>query len=701
MLSDYSLDTENFRDIMENAKNMAASIYPEWTDYNYHDPGITMLELLAWIKEGQQFFLDQIGDEHRKKYLKLLGTRQRHAVCARANVILSPVDEVFLQGTKLYARDVCFETEKRRYVTNMLLRACMQEREGKIEEKRRTGDLRRPLHIRMFDEQSQGGDCFYIVFRESLDSREVMGIYFSIAQMGETKRNPLTEALPYPMLTFEIEIGTAEGYQRVEIIEDDTMGFLQSGSIYFYTGKEMEKMAMDGVSGYFLRIRAVMCELDAPVVLDSLETNVVPVVQKDTWVTSRTGKAVRDGNGFRFSSDHFLDVAGRSEVYVEKDGVWHPVPVHEKSLDARQNVSCFRFQFDGLDGVEEVPVLLVSDSGNKNYRKRIADGNGFPHQEYELHSQNVVWEDLRILVRDLDSMGFVEWERVEDFGSSKPSDRHFMVDEEQKLLRFGDCIHGMAPEGDILLISFAETLGEQGNVKAGRINEISGIDKNHILVENPDEARGGRAMESISECFQRVRRELGRPDTAVTDEDYERYIKNTPGLMIEHCKVISMEETTGNKRKNMEQNTRHVVVKPGGGRDIKKLSDIYRKNILHYMEKYRLLGTRLVLSVPVYIVVELCIDLVLKPHYVQARKMVKDAVEEYFAKWQERLGGTMEYSELYGVLDMLEAVECVNELTIELKEGNARCSEDGSVILPPDGMLRLGHAAYMFTLSDE
>lgn len=66
MLSDYTLDTENFSEIMEEAKNMVISLYPEWTDFNYHDPGITMLELFSWFKEGQQYFLDQIGTEHKK-----------------------------------------------------------------------------------------------------------------------------------------------------------------------------------------------------------------------------------------------------------------------------------------------------------------------------------------------------------------------------------------------------------------------------------------------------------------------------------------------------------------------------------------------------------------------------------------------------------------------------------------------------------
>ena len=56
MLPDINLDNEYFDDILDNARNSIASIYPEWTDFNYHDPGMTMLEMFAWLKESQQYY---------------------------------------------------------------------------------------------------------------------------------------------------------------------------------------------------------------------------------------------------------------------------------------------------------------------------------------------------------------------------------------------------------------------------------------------------------------------------------------------------------------------------------------------------------------------------------------------------------------------------------------------------------------------
>ena len=49
MLPDIDLDNESFDDILENAKNSIVSSFPDWTDFNYHDPGVTMLEMIAFF----------------------------------------------------------------------------------------------------------------------------------------------------------------------------------------------------------------------------------------------------------------------------------------------------------------------------------------------------------------------------------------------------------------------------------------------------------------------------------------------------------------------------------------------------------------------------------------------------------------------------------------------------------------------------
>lgn len=52
MLAEINLDDENFEELVEEAKHMVASYYAGWTDFNYHDPGITLIELLPFSKKS-------------------------------------------------------------------------------------------------------------------------------------------------------------------------------------------------------------------------------------------------------------------------------------------------------------------------------------------------------------------------------------------------------------------------------------------------------------------------------------------------------------------------------------------------------------------------------------------------------------------------------------------------------------------------
>lgn len=70
MISLPKLDDQNYAEIVEAAKRRIPVIFPEWTDFNEHDPGITVIELFAWLKEMQQYTLDRIPDSTREAMLR-------------------------------------------------------------------------------------------------------------------------------------------------------------------------------------------------------------------------------------------------------------------------------------------------------------------------------------------------------------------------------------------------------------------------------------------------------------------------------------------------------------------------------------------------------------------------------------------------------------------------------------------------------
>src|ERR1041385_4562907 len=80
------LDDKTFEVLVEASTKLIPRYSPEWTDHNRHDPGITLIELFAWLTEMQQFYLDAIGPESYLKFLKLLGTKPAPAVAARTEI---------------------------------------------------------------------------------------------------------------------------------------------------------------------------------------------------------------------------------------------------------------------------------------------------------------------------------------------------------------------------------------------------------------------------------------------------------------------------------------------------------------------------------------------------------------------------------------------------------------------------------------
>lgn len=62
-----------FGDLMEMGLARLPGLAPDWTDYNAHDPGITLMELLAWVTEAQLYSLGRMRRDERAAYAALFG----------------------------------------------------------------------------------------------------------------------------------------------------------------------------------------------------------------------------------------------------------------------------------------------------------------------------------------------------------------------------------------------------------------------------------------------------------------------------------------------------------------------------------------------------------------------------------------------------------------------------------------------------
>jgi len=78
-----SLDTIAFDALVEEGRSLIPRYAPDWTDHNLHDPGITLLDLLAWAIDQQVYRIGFVGDAHLRAFAALLGVRPRPAQPAR------------------------------------------------------------------------------------------------------------------------------------------------------------------------------------------------------------------------------------------------------------------------------------------------------------------------------------------------------------------------------------------------------------------------------------------------------------------------------------------------------------------------------------------------------------------------------------------------------------------------------------------
>jgi predicted phage baseplate assembly protein len=67
-----NLDDRKWADLVDEGRALIPVYGPEWTDHNASDPGITLIELLAWIAEMDIYELNQVSDRDRLKFLRLV-----------------------------------------------------------------------------------------------------------------------------------------------------------------------------------------------------------------------------------------------------------------------------------------------------------------------------------------------------------------------------------------------------------------------------------------------------------------------------------------------------------------------------------------------------------------------------------------------------------------------------------------------------
>lgn len=578
------LDDLRFQqDLVDEARRRIIQYCPEWTDYNLSDPGITLIELFAWMTEMIVYRLNRVPEKNHIKFLELIGTQLQAASSAQTELtfwlstpfpITLEDDTVGIvpQGTEVATRrteeepEIIFTTNSRLVIVPPTLTYLYRENEFQKNYREQLGLDQFKFYP--FQDRPQQGDAFYLGFDTS---QEISGHILQLTFKCEP-----TEAVGIkrddPPLLWECSLGDGN-WQTVKVSdypgEKDTTGGLNNpaGKLVLYLPTLMQADEVYGREAYWVR-----CRLDPrPEEPENMYTE-SPQINNITPHT--LGAAV--------AATHAVIV--RDEILGRSTGE----PGQAFLLENRPILS----------PVKGETVLVEGKRGTE-------------------------WV-------------FMPWKQVKDFSMSDRFDRHYTIDTATGQVNFGPSIryqdgsvrqYGRVPEANrtIRMSKYRYGGGVAGNVPADKLvvlkSSIPYIDR----VSNISRAAGGQDPESLEEAKVRAQRELRAQLRAVTPEDYEDLARSaTRGVARAKCNIPQGQD--GRLPPGMIE----ILIVPAAIDAIKagdlsklQLHNVLQQDIHDYLDKYRLLTTTLQIREPNYIGVQVNAEIVpseyIRPEVVRGR----------------------------------------------------------------------------------
>ena len=653
-LPEVTLDDRTFQDLVNEARIRIAQTCPEWTEHNVSDPGITLIELFAWMTEMVIYRLNRIPDKLHVSLMELLGITLEPPTAARAEVrfrLAAPATEPVNVaactelGTLRTPSDesTVFQTVEDFTIPDARPTTYGVEKGRVFKEVGVADGVARPKgpDQHPFSSPPVVGEALYLGFDIPL-SRLLMQLDVDCSQARGAGVDPED-----PPLRWEISSSEGPGgWAECEVLLDSTGGFnFGSGIVELQLPAGHEQVSMGGKRGYWLR-----CRLDD---------------------RTRSGEAAAT-----FSHP--------PEIYsITAATLGAIIPVaHSMTL------------------VEEV----------------IGESDGTPGQSFDLRYGPVLeledGEHLEVL--DPETGAWEPWQLRESFAESGPDDRHFTLDLAGAQLDLGPAIRtgdggfrqygAVPPKGATLRLSaYRHGGGRRGNVAPGTITVLKSAIPYVASVSNPSAGVGGVDPETLESGRQRAAMEIRTRYRAVTAQDFE-FLCGEASPRVARAICVEPPGSVGVARIHIvpriepaDRQLSYAELLP----DQELMSEV-----AEYLDERRLIGTRVELLPARYrgvsVVVNLQASLSADPRrveedvsravYTYLNPIVGGALVGIGPGWG--FGRALNQGELYGVVHAVDGVDFVKILRVyetDLATGEQQPKPAGSHMpLEPDELIASG-----------
>jgi predicted phage baseplate assembly protein len=472
-LPEIQLDDRRFGDLVNEARLRVSTVWPEWSDHNIADPGITLIELFAWMTEMTIYRLNRVPDKLHMALLELLGMRLNGPSTAvadlRFRVVSDAGEPVRIPAATQVATTpldreeaIVFQVGEERTIPVLRHRVLATEYGGSMRAIEHVGEgvpLRPAIdgNPLVFASVPAVGDAFYLGFDVPLDRLTV-----AVSLELEPARGPGLEPSD-PPLRWEASKSDGE-WLEAEVIADTTGGFLRgSGTVELQLPPQTGAQAVLGERLHWLRCRV---------------------------------------------AEH-----GRRQSF----GAAYEYPPTIRSA-----------------ATAAIGAQLPATHAGRHEDEQLGISDGTPGQVFSLRHHPVVRPAAGevLEVEDVESGTWTAWEPRDSFASSTYGDTHYLLDPVSGTVELGPAIReqnggwtlygAVPPKGAALRFSsYRSGGGRRGNVAAGTLTNLLDPLEGVASVTNPRPAVGGVDAESVEAVRQRAALEVRTRYRAVTADDFE------------------------------------------------------------------------------------------------------------------------------------------------------------------------------------
>jgi predicted phage baseplate assembly protein len=486
-LPQIQLDDRRFQDLVDEARRRIARSCPEWTEHNVSDPGVTLIELFAWMTEMITYRLNRVPDKVHVALLELLGIRLEAPTAASAEVffrLAGPAKEDVLiprqseVGTMRTESEesIVFQTADEFTIPALRPERYVVERGGKAKEIGIADGWARPAGADRlpFATPPVLGDGLYLGFEAPL-SRLVVQVEVEASQARGVGVDPTD-----PPLRWEVS-GKSGEWIEARVLSDGTGGFnFGSGTV----------------------------DLELPA-----ESGLAPVAgHRMHWLRCRVADSGLEGRSVGASYSHPPEISALSAA--------------------------------------PIGAMLRSSHSSRVAGEVIGESDGTPAQSFQLSHTPVLEPAVEetLEVREPGAEEWIAWELRDSFISSHGDDRHFVLDLASGELQLGPAVRqpdgrwaqrGAVPPKDSVLrfTTYRHGGGRRGNVAPGALAMLKSSIPGVATVTNPRPALGGVDAEALDSARRRAAMEIRTRYRAVTAGDYE-YLASEASRRVARAKCL-------------------------------------------------------------------------------------------------------------------------------------------------------------------